>query len=143
MSIDELASQVREHIGKRVRISSSVVCNNRWELLNNVTVTDGTIWCHGSDGTSWAVVESGLQVDVEPTFGTFDTSSGPEQMRAVGQALSNYGLTPRQVRQLCHCRLCTEARDKKVETETPREERRRRNSEPDSGETRDTLFPDF
>ena len=140
MSIDEIASQLRQHIVKRVRISSSVVCNNKWELLNDVTVTDGTIWCHGSDGTSWAVVENGLQVDVEAPFGTFDIASGPDQMRAVGQALANYGLTPRQSRELCHCRTCVEARAKKqVTTDTQHEEP----TEPFSGESRDSLFPDF
>ena len=145
MNIDELASQLREYIGKRVRISSSVVCNNRWELLNNVTVTDGTIWCHGSDGTSWAVIEQGLQVDVEPTFGTFDTSTGPDQMRAIGAVLANYGLTPRQSRELCHCHTCTQARDKKQQAtkDTLREDRRIQSSEPSSGESKDTLFPDF
>ena len=144
MNIDELATQLREHIGKRVRISSSVVRNNRGELLNDVTVTDGTIWCHGSDGTSWAVVESGLQVDVEPTFGTFDTASGPDQMRAIGVALSSYGLTPRQARQLCHCRTCTQARDKKLQViKDAQRDDRTPSSEPSSGETKDTLFPDF
>jgi hypothetical protein len=139
MNIDELAAELRTFVGRRVRISSSVVCQSRWELLRDVTINDGKVWCHGADGTSWAVVADDLVVDVEPVLGSYDLANAPVQMRAVGTALTSYGPTPTQLRHLCHCKSCDDARNKRTQSERVEDEEFS-GTEPSRS---DDLFPDF
>jgi hypothetical protein len=88
---DVLFDRLRSYVGRRVKIQSSIVRHDGWELLVDVTRTaDGIVWAHGQDGTSWVVSEDGLEVKVEEVEGTHDMATGAWQMWAVDEARRRY-----------------------------------------------------
>ena len=100
-----LKEELEALIGKRVRLESAIARQD-WMVVIGLTPVEGGIWVYGANGHAVLVVEEGFKVEVLPVEGSFDESPPPIQMRAVGVAKANYGLSAREERGLCQCPGC-------------------------------------
>lgn len=120
MTDAELAAQLQQYIGRRVRITSNLRGggapiqwhDGTWPLITSVTETDNGVWCHSDDGVSWLVVAGELKIELEPVRGTYDFAQAADQMEAIATALRRYGPTPVQKRKRCACPACRTTYDK-------------------------------
>jgi hypothetical protein len=106
MTLEELTKRLRELIGQKVSIQSSLVHSPVGAVLMDVTVVDGRVWAHAEDGVSWVVDTETVEIEVEDVDGTGDFSS----VRGVGEKVTEfrerYGLKESIIRRACQCHVC-------------------------------------
>jgi len=104
----DLIAQLTPFLGRRVRVSSSMVTwkEGTWPIMTDIRETDETVWVDFDNGTSMKVVVEGLDIELQPTIGSFDDATGAVRMQAIDESLKRYGPTPTQIRGRCKCVVC-------------------------------------